>query len=192
MLIVDGFLRDPQPLMRYAADKAQFQRATDYYPGVRAPCPSAYTDIAGDFRRASGAGGHAQQRTGSLYALADGRGRRGYRAGLHPLRLRYRCRSRASAGPLSGRAGSLDARGHPNLRQGLEAFRRPQDRRNIVVIADEAHRSQYDFIDGFARHLHDALPHASFIGFTGTPIEAQDRNTPAVFGDYQDRPARTL
>ena len=58
------------------------------------------------------------------------------------------------------------------------------ERRNIVVIADEAHRSQYDFIDGFARHLHDALPHASFIGFTGTPIEAQDRNTPAVFGDY--------
>ena len=60
------------------------------------------------------------------------------------------------------------------------------ERRNIVVIADEAHRSQYDFIDGFARHLHDALPHASFIGFTGTPIEAQDRNTSAVFGDYID------
>ena len=60
------------------------------------------------------------------------------------------------------------------------------ERHNIVVIADEAHRSQYDFIDGFARHLHDALPHASFIGFTGTPIEAQDRNTPAVFGDYID------
>ena len=60
------------------------------------------------------------------------------------------------------------------------------ERRNIVVIADEAHRSQYGFIDGFARHLHDALPHASFIGFTGTPIEAHDRNTPAVFGDYID------
>ena len=59
-------------------------------------------------------------------------------------------------------------------------------RRNIVVIADEAHRSQYDFIDGFARHMHDALPHASFIGFTGTPIERDDRNTPAVFGDYID------
>ena len=44
------------------------------------------------------------------------------------------------------------------------------ERRNIVVIADEAHRSQYDFIDGFARHMRDALPHASFIGFTGTPI----------------------
>jgi type I restriction enzyme R subunit len=58
------------------------------------------------------------------------------------------------------------------------------ERRNIVVIADEAHRSQYDFIDGFARHMRDALPHASFIGFTGTPIEIQDANTRAVFGDY--------
>lgn len=57
-------------------------------------------------------------------------------------------------------------------------------RRNIIVIADEAHRSQYDFIDGFARHIRDALPNASFIGFTGTPIEKADRNTPAVFGDY--------
>ncbi len=59
-------------------------------------------------------------------------------------------------------------------------------RKNIVVIADEAHRSQYDFIDGFAKHLRDALPHASFIGFTGTPIESSDRNTQAVFGNYVD------
>lgn len=58
------------------------------------------------------------------------------------------------------------------------------DRRNIVVIADEAHRSQYDFIDGFARHMRQALPNASFIGFTGTPIELTDKNTRAVFGDY--------
>ena len=58
------------------------------------------------------------------------------------------------------------------------------DRRNIVVMADEAHRSQYDFIDGYARHMRDALPHASFIGFTGTPIELADANTRAVFGDY--------
>lgn len=57
-------------------------------------------------------------------------------------------------------------------------------RANIVVIADEAHRSQYDFIDGFARHLRDALPNASFIGFTGTPIEAADKSTRAIFGDY--------
>lgn len=58
------------------------------------------------------------------------------------------------------------------------------ERRNVVVIADEAHRSQYDFIDGFARHMRDALPRASFIGFTGTPIEQTDANTRAVFGDY--------
>ena len=64
--------------------------------------------------------------------------------------------------------------GHPML----------SERRNIVVIADEAHRSQYDFIDGYARHMRDALPNASFVGFTGTPIELQGANTRAVFGDY--------
>ncbi|MFZ5808043.1 MAG: type I restriction endonuclease subunit R [Chloroflexota bacterium] len=64
-----------------------------------------------------------------------------------------------------------------------ETFR-VSERRNIVVIADEAHRSQYDFIDGFARHMRDALPNASFIAFTGTPIELADKNTRAVFGDY--------
>ncbi|HNU50218.1 MAG TPA: type I restriction endonuclease subunit R [Verrucomicrobiota bacterium] len=58
------------------------------------------------------------------------------------------------------------------------------ERANIIVIADEAHRSQSDLIDGFARHLRDALPNASFIGFTGTPIEKTDANTRAVFGDY--------
>ena len=64
--------------------------------------------------------------------------------------------------------------GHPVL----------SERRNIVVIADEAHRSQYDFVDGFARHMRDALPNASFVGFTGTPIEREDANTRQVFGDY--------
>ena len=70
-------------------------------------------------------------------------------------------------------------------------------RHNVVVIADEAHRSQYGFkakMDrktgevsyGFAKYLRDALPGASFIGFTGTPIEADDVNTPAVFGNYID------
>jgi type I restriction enzyme, R subunit len=58
------------------------------------------------------------------------------------------------------------------------------DRRNIIVIADEAHRSQYDLIDGLARNMRDALPNASFIGFTGTPIEKNDANTRAIFGDY--------
>jgi type I restriction enzyme R subunit len=65
-----------------------------------------------------------------------------------------------------------------------DTFPQLSDRRNIVVIADEAHRSQYDFIDGFAKHMRDALPKASFIGFTGTPIELTDKNTRAVFGDY--------
>ena len=74
----------------------------------------------------------------------------------------------------TGRGSREKADRHPLL----------SERRNIVVIADEAHRSQYDFIDGFARHMRDALPNASFIGFTGTPIELQDANTRAVFGDY--------
>ncbi|WP_270240906.1 type I restriction endonuclease subunit R [Kocuria marina] len=60
------------------------------------------------------------------------------------------------------------------------------DRLNIVVIVDEAHRSNYDFIDGFARNLRDGLPNATYIGFTGTPIEAKDRSTTAVFGDVID------
>ena len=80
-----------------------------------------------------------------------------------------RNRSSPQPSPASGRGGGMDAL---------------SDRRNIVVIADEAHRSQYDFIDGFARHLRDALPNASFVGFTGTPIEKTDANTRAVFGDY--------
>jgi type I site-specific restriction endonuclease len=58
------------------------------------------------------------------------------------------------------------------------------EQRNILVIADEAHRSQYDFIDGFGRHMRDALPNASFVSFTDTPIEKTDANTRAVFGDY--------
>lgn len=73
------------------------------------------------------------------------------------------------------------------------------ERKNIIVIADEAHRSQYGFGAkttekngeiitkyGFAKYLRDALPHASFIGFTGTPIEKEDASTPAVFGNYVD------
>ncbi|HUZ21863.1 MAG TPA: type I restriction endonuclease subunit R, partial [Acidimicrobiales bacterium] len=60
------------------------------------------------------------------------------------------------------------------------------ERSNIVVIADEAHRTQYDLLDGLARNLRDALPHASFIGFTGTPIEAADHDTRAIFGEYID------
>lgn len=67
-----------------------------------------------------------------------------------------------------------------------KSYPKLSDRKNIVVIADEAHRSQYDFIDGFARHMRDALPNATYIGFTGTPIETGDKNTRAVFGEYVD------
>ena len=81
--------------------------------------------------------------------------------------------------------------------QGTTDYPLLTDRRNVVVIADEAHRSQYgfkakierktgDISYGFAKYLRDALPHASFIGFTGTPIEKEDVNTPAVFGHYID------
>ncbi|MEU5909402.1 type I restriction endonuclease subunit R [Micromonospora sp. NPDC047527] len=60
------------------------------------------------------------------------------------------------------------------------------DRRNIIVVVDEAHRSHYDSLDGYARHLRDALPHATLIAFTGTPISHVDRDTQAVFGNYID------
>lgn len=80
---------------------------------------------------------------------------------------------------------------------GEEDFPRLTDRRNVIVMADEAHRSQYGFdakLDkvsgrrryGFAHYIRQALPNASFIGFTGTPIEAEDVNTPAIFGEYID------
>jgi len=88
-------------------------------------------------------------------------------------------------------------------RDGEAIYPLLSDRRNIVVIADEAHRSQYGFkareVDikdadgnvvgkktayGFAKYLRDALPNATFIGFTGSPVELDDKNTPAVFGDY--------
>jgi type I restriction enzyme R subunit len=81
--------------------------------------------------------------------------------------------------------------------EGANSYPVLTDRHNVVVIADEAHRSQYGFgakvesktgkvSYGFAKYLRDGLPNASFIGFTGTPIEADDVNTPAVFGDYID------
>lgn len=59
-------------------------------------------------------------------------------------------------------------------------------RANIVVMADEAHRSQYGFVEGGARWMREALPNATFVGFTGTPVETKDKNTPAVFGEYAD------
>lgn len=81
--------------------------------------------------------------------------------------------------------------------RGEEAFPELTGRRNVIVIADEAHRSQYGFeakLDaktgvrryGYAHYIRQAMPNASFIGFTGTPIEAIDVNTPAIFGEYID------
>lgn len=60
------------------------------------------------------------------------------------------------------------------------------ERSNIVVMADEAHRSQYGFVEGGARWMRDALPNATFVGFTGTPLERDDKNTIHVFGEYAD------
>src|SRR5581483_1718010 len=71
-------------------------------------------------------------------------------------------------------------------RDANREFPRLSDRSNIVVIADEAHRTQYDLIDGLARNLRDGLPNASFMGFTGTPIEAEDKDTRTIFGEYID------
>ena len=79
-----------------------------------------------------------------------------------------------------------------------EKYPELSNRKNIIIIADEAHRTQYGFKAkinektgrigyGFAQYLRDALPNASFIGFTGTPIEKQDRSTRAVFGNYVDK-----
>jgi type I restriction enzyme R subunit len=81
--------------------------------------------------------------------------------------------------------------------RGEESFPLLTDRRNVIVMADEAHRSQYGFdarLDartgarryGYAHYIRQAMPNASFIGFTGTPIEAADVNTPAIFGQYID------
>lgn len=88
---------------------------------------------------------------------------------------------------------------------GKGQFDQLSERRNIIVIADEAHRTQYgfeakmvykkdeegnitdaDIAYGFAKHMHDALPYATFIGFTGTPVETTDKNTKSVFGEYVD------
>ncbi len=71
-------------------------------------------------------------------------------------------------------------------RDANKTFPTLSERSNIIVIADEAHRTQYDLIDGLARNVRDALPSASFMGFTGTPIATDDRDTRAIFGEYID------
>ncbi len=93
--------------------------------------------------------------------------------------LREKLRTRASGGVIFStiqKFGTREGESMPEL----------SSRRNIVVIADEAHRSHYEFVKGFARNLREALPRASFIGFTGTPIEFEDKSTPEVFGNYID------
>ncbi len=67
-----------------------------------------------------------------------------------------------------------------------EAHGKISERSNVVVMADEAHRSQYGFVDGGAKWMRDALPHATFVGFTGTPLMAGDKVTRHVFGEYAD------
>ena len=83
--------------------------------------------------------------------------------------------SRASGGVVFTTIQKFEQRGGP-----------VSERSNIVVLADEAHRSQYGFLDGGARWMRDAIPNATFVGFTGTPLERDDRSTPAVFGEYAD------
>ncbi len=72
------------------------------------------------------------------------------------------------------------------IQKFAEAHGVVSERSNVVVMADEAHRSQYGFVEGGARWMREALPNATFVGFTGTPLERDDRNTIHVFGEYSD------
>jgi type I restriction enzyme, R subunit len=72
------------------------------------------------------------------------------------------------------------------IQKFAEAHGEISPRSNVVVLADEAHRSQYGFVEGGARWMREALPNATFIGFTGTPLERDDKNTMHVFGEYAD------
>ena len=72
------------------------------------------------------------------------------------------------------------------IQKFAEAHGVVSERSNMVVMADEAHRSQYGFVEGGARWMREALPNATFVGFTGTPLERDDRNTIHVFGEYAD------
>jgi type I restriction enzyme R subunit len=72
------------------------------------------------------------------------------------------------------------------MTENFDAYPELSDRRNIIVMADEAHRGQYNFLDGTAKNLREALPNATYVGFTGTPLELTDRVTTQVFGDYID------
>ncbi len=105
----------------------------------------------------------------------------------------------ASGGIVFATIQKFQTEGETNIYEQLS------DRTNIVVVADEAHRTQYGFkpkslevkddkgnvvgqrlVYGFAKYMRDALPNATYLGFTGTPVESTDNNTPAVFGNYVD------
>ena len=79
-----------------------------------------------------------------------------------------------------------DQESFASSRPGAFALDAVSERSNVVVIADEAHRSQYGFVEGGARWMREALPNATFVGFTGTPLERDDKNTIHVFGEYAD------
>jgi type I restriction enzyme R subunit len=87
---------------------------------------------------------------------------------------------------LSGPTGDVVFSTIQKFKPGEEEEHHPllTDRHDVIVIADEAHRSHYNFVDGYAGYVREALPNAAFLGFTGTPIEVDDRNTRQVFGEY--------
>ncbi|MEO0514153.1 MAG: type I restriction endonuclease subunit R [Planctomycetota bacterium] len=92
--------------------------------------------------------------------------------------------SREHLGELLGRAAGGVV--FTTIQKFAEAHGIISERANVVVLADEAHRSQYGFVDGGARWMREGLPEATFVGFTGTPLERDDRNTIHVFGEYAD------
>jgi type I restriction enzyme R subunit len=90
---------------------------------------------------------------------------------------------------ISGRAGGgviFTTMQKFTMTDKFDSYPELSDRRNIIVMADEAHRGQYNFLDGTAKNLREALPNATYVGFTGTPLELTDRVTTQVFGDYID------
>src|SRR5439155_1000542 len=148
-----------------------------------------------DLGRHPGPCGLVHRWMGALRAVEDNRWR-GPRTG-RAAAIRGTCRGHVPACGVAGSGAQLRRHVRRGQADGEEGRQVPpilggpqvpllSDRRNIVVLVDEAHRSNYDFVDGFARHLRDALPSATYIGFTGTPIERADHSTRQVFGEYID------
>lgn len=102
--------------------------------------------------------------------------------------LRYRFESRRE---LKTRLNDIQAGGiffttlqKFGLEEGEQEYPQLSDRSNIIVMVDEAHRSHYETLDGYAHNLNTALPNAKYIAFTGTPVDKEKRSTRAIFGDY--------